>query len=145
MTPTDIASALPDLLFDPVPDLAEAIDRHFSPGYRQRTNGVWSDRAGFAQHMAALRGIVRGGHVEVHDELRDGQRYADRHTVTITRHDGRTSRTEVYLFAEFAADGRFHRIEETTLLVDGHRDDAEPGLGQLTRTGEPSWCRWERD
>ncbi|MFI5491440.1 nuclear transport factor 2 family protein [Actinoplanes sp. NPDC051859] len=127
MTPTGIARALDDLLFDPLPDLAEAIDRHFAPEYRQRTNGVWSDHAGFAAHMAALRGLVRSGHIEVHDELRDGRRYADRHTVTITRHDGHTSRTEVYLFAEFASDGRFLRVEETTLLVEGHAKDAELG------------------
>ncbi|MEV6599939.1 nuclear transport factor 2 family protein [Actinoplanes sp. NPDC051346] len=127
MTPTDITRALNDLLFDPVPDLAEAIDRHFSPDYRQRTNGVWSDRAGFARHIAHLRTLVRSGHLEVHDEFRDGPRYADRHTVTITQHNGRTSQTEVYLFGEVADDGRFRRIEETTLLVSGHSDDRNLG------------------
>ncbi|MEV8506317.1 hypothetical protein AB0368_15990 [Actinoplanes sp. NPDC051475] len=128
MTPTDITRALNDLLFTPGLELAEAIDRHFTPGYRQRTDGVWSDRADFVQHMTTLRGLVRSGNVEVHDELRDGLRYADRHTVTITQHNGRTSRTEVYLFGEYAPDGRFHRIEETTLLVAGHDDDKNLGL-----------------
>ncbi|MFI7599151.1 nuclear transport factor 2 family protein [Actinoplanes sp. NPDC049681] len=128
MTPTDITRALDDLLFTPGLDLAEAIDRHFAPDYRQRTDGVWSDRAGFAQHMTRLRALVRSGHVEVHDELRDGLRYADRHTVTITQHNGRTSRTEVYLFGQYAPDGRFQRIEETTLLVDGDADDKDLGL-----------------
>ncbi|MGW4897951.1 nuclear transport factor 2 family protein [Kitasatospora sp. NPDC004240] len=129
MPATDITRALDDLLFDPVPDLDEAIDRHFTPDYRQRTDGEWSDRAGFARHMARLRSLVRSGHVEVHDELRDGARYADRHTVTVTEHDGRTSRIEVYLFAELAPDGRFRRVEETTLLVDGHDEDRN--LGQV--------------
>ncbi|MGW6918177.1 nuclear transport factor 2 family protein [Kitasatospora sp. NPDC054939] len=125
MTPTDIARALDDLLFDPVPDLDEAVDRHFAPDYRQRTNGVWSDRAGFVRHMTRLRTLVRSGSVEVHDELRDGLRYADRHTVTITQHNGRTSRTEVYLFARLAPDGRFQCVEETTLLVDGNDEDRD--------------------
>ncbi|MGP3684292.1 nuclear transport factor 2 family protein [Streptomyces sp. IBSNAI002] len=127
MTSTDITRAINDLLFTPVPDLEEALDRHFTPDYRQRTNGVWSDRAGFAQHMARLRSMVRGGHIEVHEELRDGARYADRHTVTVRLENGRVSRTEVYLFARMAPDGRFRRVEETTLLVDGHPDDGNLG------------------
>ncbi|MEU9047965.1 nuclear transport factor 2 family protein, partial [Kitasatospora sp. NPDC048343] len=36
-------------------------------------------------------------------------------------------RMEVYLFAEFAADGRFRRIEETTLMLEGA--DADRNLG----------------
>jgi hypothetical protein len=66
--------------------------------------------------------------VEVHDALRGGLRDACRHTVTITRDNGRTSRTEVYLFARFAPDGRFQCVEETTLLVAGHADDRNLGL-----------------
>nr|WP_107909554.1 nuclear transport factor 2 family protein [Streptomyces chartreusis] len=127
MTPTDITRAINDLLFTPDLDLAEALDRHFAPDYRQRTNGEWSDRASFVQHMTRLRSLVRSGRIEVHEELRDGPRYADRHTVTITQHNGRTSRTEVYLFAQLAPDGRFQRVEETTLLVTGHPDDGNLG------------------
>ncbi|MFF4319493.1 nuclear transport factor 2 family protein [Streptomyces sp. NPDC001568] len=128
MTHTDITRALNDLLFTPGLDLSEAIDRHFTPDYRQRTNGVWSDRADFTQHMTRLRSLVRSGRIEVHEELRDGPKYADRHTVTISLHNGRTSRTEVYLFAQLAPDGRFQRVEETTLLVEGHADDRDLGL-----------------
>ncbi|MCM2424816.1 nuclear transport factor 2 family protein [Streptomyces sp. RKAG337] len=127
MTPTDITRAINDLLFTPGLDLDEAIDRHFTPDYRQRTNGEWSDRAGFTQHMTRLRSVVLSGHIEVHDEFRDGPRYADRHSVTVTRNNGRTSRTEVYLFARFAPDGRFQCVEETTLLVTGHDDDQNLG------------------
>ncbi|MEY2233383.1 MULTISPECIES: nuclear transport factor 2 family protein [Streptomyces] len=128
MTSTDITRAINDLLFTPGLDLTEAIDRHFTPDYRQRTNGVWSDRASFTQHMTRLRSLIRSGHIEVHDELRDRTRYADRHTVTLVHEDGHTSRTEVYLFAQLAADGRFRRVEETTLLVTGHADDGNLGL-----------------
>ncbi|MFF3859511.1 nuclear transport factor 2 family protein [Streptomyces sp. NPDC002209] len=128
MTSTDITRAITDLLFSPDLDLAEALDRHFAPDYRQRTNGVWSDRTSFAQHITRLRSLIRSGHIEVHDELRDGRRYADRHTVTLGHHDGHTSRTEVYLFAELAPDGRFQRVEETTLLITGQLDDENLGL-----------------
>ncbi|WP_327260120.1 nuclear transport factor 2 family protein [Streptomyces sp. NBC_01232] len=128
MTSTDIATAIHDLLFEPGLDLAEAIDRHFAPDYRQRTNGVWSDRTGFARHMTRLRSLVGSGHVEVHEELRDGLLYADRHTVTLGHRDGHTSRTEVYLFARMAPDGRFRRVEETTLLITGDAEDNNIGL-----------------
>ncbi|MEV6733348.1 MULTISPECIES: nuclear transport factor 2 family protein [unclassified Streptomyces] len=128
MTSTGIARAINDLLFSPGVDLAEALDRHFTPDYRQRTNGVWSDRTSFARHITRLRSLIRSGHIEVHDELRDGLRYADRHTVTLSHHDGHTSRTEVYLFAELAPDGRFQRVEETTLLITGQLDDENLGL-----------------
>ncbi|MER7827730.1 nuclear transport factor 2 family protein [Streptomyces sp. NPDC096097] len=130
MTSTDITRAIDDLLFTPGLDLTEAIDRHFTPDYRQRTNGVWSDCASFTQHMTRLRSMIRSGHIEVHDELRDGTRYADRHTVTLVHEDGHTSRTEVYLFAELSCDGRFRRVEETTLLITGDAADGNIGLVQ---------------
>ncbi|OPC77497.1 hypothetical protein B4N89_44165 [Embleya scabrispora] len=127
MAPTGIAAALTDLLFDRDLPLAEAADRHFAPDYRQRTDGEWADRTEFLAHIAHLRTIVAAGSIEVHDELREGTRYADRHTVDITKHDGSTVRTEVYVFADLAPDGRFRRIEEVTLMLRG--DEADRNLG----------------
>lgn len=124
---TDIATALTDLLFTPGLDLHEAADRHFAADYRQRTDGSWDDRTAFLQHIAHLRTVVSSGSVEVHDELVQGNRYADRHTVTATKADGTTVRTEVYLFGEFAPDGRFRRVEETTLMLEGAEADRNLG------------------
>lgn len=125
--PTTIAAALTDLLFTPDLDLDAAINRHFTPDYRQRTDGRWDDRAGFAAHIRHLRDVVADGRIDVHEELSDGTRYADRHTVTVTKTDGSTVRMEVYLFGEHAPDGRFRRIEETTLLLAG--SEADRALG----------------
>ncbi|MGW2376198.1 MULTISPECIES: nuclear transport factor 2 family protein [Kitasatospora] len=127
MSQTDIATALTDLLFTPGLDLDEAVDRHFAPDYRQRTDGRWDDRQDFLAHIAHLRTVVATGSVRVHDELVDGHRYADRHTVEVTKTDGSAVRMEVYLFGEFAPDGRFRRIEETTLLLDGTEGDRNLG------------------
>ncbi|MFF4224118.1 nuclear transport factor 2 family protein [Streptomyces sp. L500] len=124
---TDISTALTDLLFTPGLDLDEAADRHFAPDYRQRTDGRWDDRQEFLTHIAHLRKVVASGSVEVHDELVGGDRYADRHTVNVTKNDGATVRMEVYLFGEFAPDGRFRRIEETTLMLEGGADDRDLG------------------
>ena len=124
---TDIASALTDLLFTPDLPLHEAVDRHFAPEYRQRTDGRWDDRAAFTEHIAHLRQLVAGGSVEVLDELQHADRYADRHIVDVQKKDGSTVRMEVYLFGEYAPDGRFLRIEETTLMLTGA--DADRNLG----------------
>ncbi|GAA1217906.1 hypothetical protein GCM10009665_04740 [Kitasatospora nipponensis] len=126
-TRTDIATALNDLLFTPGLDLAEAVDRHFAPDYRQRTDGHWDDREAFITHIAHLRTVVASGSVQVLDELAQGDRYADRHVVDVVKTDGSTVTMEVYLFAEFADDGRFRRIEETTLLLSGSEADANLG------------------
>lgn len=53
--------------------------------------------------------------------------YADRHTCHLTKKDGTTVSMEVYVFAAIAPDGRFQRIEETTLMVKG--TDADRNLG----------------
>lgn len=127
MPRTNVAAALTDLIFTPGLGLHEAADRHFAPDYRQRTDGRWDDRASFLEHIAHLRTVVAEGSVEVHDELYDGNRYADRHTVHVVKKDGSTVRTEVYLFGDLAPDGRFTRIEETTLMLEGA--DADRDLG----------------
>ncbi|WP_412543149.1 nuclear transport factor 2 family protein [Longispora sp. K20-0274] len=124
---TDIRAALTDVLLNGDLTLEEAADRHFTPDYRQRTDGLWADRAEFLDHIAHLRTIVAGAEVEVHEELRDGSRYADRHTCHITKKDGSTVSMEVYVFADLAPDGRFRRIEETTLMLEG--SDADRDIG----------------
>lgn len=127
MNRTDIHVALTDLLFTPGLELDEAADRHFAPDYRQRTDGRWADRTDFLTHIAHLRTAVAHGSVEVHEEFVDGDRYADHHTVDATKTDGSTVRMEVYLFGEFAPDGRFRRIEETTLMLAGAEEDRNLG------------------
>lgn len=130
MTRTGIQAALTDLIFSKDLTVEQAADRHFAPDYRQRTDGQWADRAGFVEHIAHVRSLVADGRVEVHDELCDGGKYADRHTVHLTKKDGSALSVEVYAFAEFAADGRFVRLEETTLLLSGAEADRTLGTAR---------------
>ncbi len=127
ITRSTIATAVADLLFDPDLDLADAIDRHFSPSFKQRADGVWSDRAEFTEHMAQLRRLTTSGTIEVHEELVDGLLYAERHTIEIVEKDGSRVRTEVYLFGRHDADGRFSEIHETTLMVSSSGADRNLG------------------
>ncbi|WP_344658376.1 nuclear transport factor 2 family protein [Catenulispora subtropica] len=124
---TTIASALTDLLLTPELPLATAIDRHFAPDYRQRTDGVWADRAEFTSHIAHLRTVVADGVIHVHEEVAEEPVYAERHTIHVVKVDGSTTSHEVYVFAERAPDGRFVRLEEVTLMLAGA--EADRGLG----------------
>lgn len=104
--------------------LEATIDRYFTSDYTQRTNGALSGRDGFAAHIRALRAVAAEGIVKVSEAVREGDRIADRHEVTVTTRDGTTSRIEVYLFGELADDGRLRRVDEITRLVDGDEDGA---------------------
>lgn len=129
MQTTDIRTALDGILNQQHFPLEEVLDRHFSPDYRQRTNGQWDDREAFASHARKLREVVASARFEVLDELRDGNRYADRHRVHVTKRDGTQVVQEVYLFAELDAEGRFARVEETTLMLAGAESDR--GIGSV--------------
>lgn len=123
---TDLATALTDLLNRELP-LETAVSRHFADKYRQRTNGAWDDRGQFMTHIAHLRTFVDTAEVTVLEEMIDGASYAERHIVDITKRDGTRVVQEVYVFGEFAPDGRFQRIEETTLMLAGAETDR--GIG----------------
>lgn len=120
---TTINAALHDLLNQPNLPLEDAIERHFTPSYRQRTNGSWDDRAAFADHIVHLRSIVKMVTITVLDEISDGHTYADRHIVDLEKADGSHVVQEVYLFGDLAPDGRFDRIEEATLMLAGNEHD----------------------
>jgi hypothetical protein len=104
--------------------LDATIDRYFTADYQQCTDGEIVDRAGFARHIAAVRAVAVSGQVTVREAVREGDRIADRHEVTVTKRDGSTSRVEVYLFGQFASDGRLRRVDEVSRLLDGDQADA---------------------
>jgi hypothetical protein len=134
-------AALHDLLNEQSTALDEALDRHFSRHDRQRTNGTWADRAEFAAHIRHLRAVVESVTIDVLDELVDGRRHADRHVITVRERDGQSTVQEVYLFGELDEEGRFFRVEETTLMLTGSESDR--GLGSArSRVSSPP--RYER-
>jgi SnoaL-like protein len=104
--------------------LEATIDRYFTPDYEQCTDGELVGRDDFAGHIRALRGLVASGQVTVREVVRDGNRIADRHEVAVTRRDGTASQIEVYLFGEFANDGRLRRVDEITRVLAGSHTDA---------------------
>lgn len=123
---TDIRSARHDLLATSEP-LDDVVPRHFTDDYRQRMNGVWDDRDGFVEHIRHLRAVVHEVEIAILDEYDEGERYADRHVVTAVKRDGCTVVQEVYVFAQRDAAGRFRRLEEVTLMVEGTEADRNVG------------------
>jgi hypothetical protein len=119
MTPmTTIKDAVEDLLNNLQLTADEAVERHFDPTFRQRTNGSWDDRPAFLARIVLLRELVAHATITVLDELADGERYAERHVVDLVKRDGARLVQEVYLFAERGPDGRFTRIEEATVMLE---------------------------
>lgn len=114
---TILKNVVEDLLNNRQLTADEAVDRHFAPSFRQRTNGSWDDRATFLTRIAGLREVVKHATIAVLDELVDDDRYAERHIVDLVKHDGERIVQEVYVFAKRNPDGRFTRIEETTLAL----------------------------
>jgi hypothetical protein len=107
-----IKALVDDLLVDRQLTVAEAMDRHLSSAFRQRTNGRWENRDEVAARIAEARETFEHATITVLDELRDGSRYAERHAIDLVDRDGGHLALEVYVFAEIDADGRFGRIEE---------------------------------
>lgn len=129
MSTISIAEILDQLLNRQDVPLDIVLDRYFSSEYRQRTNGHWDDRLAFEAHARKLREIVASATIEVLDELRADKFYSDRHIVRVVKRDGTKVTQEVYLFGELDSSGRFVRIEEATLMLDG--DEADRHIGSV--------------
>ncbi|KAB1645645.1 MULTISPECIES: nuclear transport factor 2 family protein [unclassified Pseudoclavibacter] len=124
---TTLALALSDLLNDRQSSLETLLDRHFSDKYRQCTNGDWTTREQFAEHIEHLRVITSSAKIKVLDELTDGDHYAERHRVVVTKRDESTVEQEVYVFARLDSDGKFLSLEEVTRMVQGDEQDRNIG------------------
>jgi hypothetical protein len=115
---TSLKAAVEDLLNNRQLTVQQAVDRHFAPSFRQRTNGIWEDPVAFEAKITQYRKIVKFATITVLDELVDGTRYAERHVVDLIKSDDERVVQEVYVFAERDGDGRFVRIEESTLKLE---------------------------
>jgi len=115
---TTIAAAVEDLLNNRHMTVADAMDRHFGPHFRQCTNGNWDDRPAVFARIVHLREVVSHAAITVFDELAEGRSYAERHRIELKQRDGSQTVKEVCVFAERDADGRFTRIDEVAVNAE---------------------------
>ncbi|MEU3554369.1 hypothetical protein [Streptomyces fragilis] len=105
--------------YNPEVPVAEAYDRLHTPDALHEIGGKLMQRSGVLKAMEEGR---KRGHVypvEVHETLREGNRFAARYA---TSRDGNPKRQqEVLVFGEFAPDGRVRRV----------RFLLEPGYGSV--------------
>ncbi|WP_115563348.1 nuclear transport factor 2 family protein [Xanthomonas arboricola] len=107
-----LKAAVEDLLNNRQLSVEEAMDRHFSPDFRQCTNGLREDRTAVSERIVQLRDDLQHATFVVRDEFCCGNRYAQRHTIALAMRNGPALALDVYVFAERDADGRFLWIDE---------------------------------
>ncbi|MFC9971558.1 nuclear transport factor 2 family protein [Spirillospora sp. NPDC127200] len=95
-------------------DPGPAVDRFYTPDIVQVSDGLRFDREKIIAHVRPLRRNMVEGRVEVHEALADGGRIAARLTFHARMRKGRAVDTEVFMFAEFAPDGRMRRSHGTS-------------------------------
>lgn len=109
-----LEDAVTDLLGSTGLSIEAAMARHFTPAFRQRSNGAWEDYGSVQARLTRLRGNLDRMTFTVLDELSSGERYAERHAVELAMTDGSEVRLEVHVFAQREPDGRFAWIEESS-------------------------------
>jgi hypothetical protein len=112
MTHARFSEALHDLVFNQAISVDEAMDKHFAADYQHRNSGTPRTRAEFAALAEGGRAEITAFTITVLDEFRDGDRYAERHLIDVTKRDGSTEQAEIYVIGRYAADGRFAVINE---------------------------------
>ena len=94
--PASLSAAMNAIFSAERVSLERAVETHYTPDFRIKTNGVWSDRATWMEHAGFLRSVIADIHIEVLDELEADGRHAERHVVAIEKRDGGADRTEIY-------------------------------------------------
>jgi hypothetical protein len=114
-----ISEALRELVLEQELDIDTVMDKYFVPGFRHYHNGTEHSRAQFAALATGARREIARGTVTVLDELRDDDRYAERHTLDLVRADGSGEQAEVYIIGGCAPDGRFSYLHEAGFPLPG--------------------------
>lgn len=110
---SDYTAAAMDLDNDP----AEVIDRFHTSDIVQLADGVRLDRDRLVAHIKPVRKNLRDYRFEVHEAFMDGARFAARMTIHAEMRNRGTVASEVFMFGEFAPDGRLRRAEQLTRTV----------------------------
>lgn len=98
--------------------VSDALDRHVSRAFRQRTDGAWEDRSAVVKRLETVREVAKHVSVQVISEFVDGRSYAERHVVTVITNDDTPVSREVFVFGKLDEASRFLFIEELSIETD---------------------------
>lgn len=98
-------------------DPAAIVDRFHTADIVQIADGIRIDRDRLIAHLRPVRKNLVDYRFEVHEAVADGDRIAARMTIRATMRKGDAITTEVFLFGEFAADGRMRQAHQLTRTV----------------------------
>jgi hypothetical protein len=93
------------------------MDRYHTPDYEMVSDGLLLDRQRLLDHARSGRKRVTAAKVEVDEALIDGDRVAARYRLTASMRKGNVISTEIYMFGRLAADGRLHRVTQSTRTI----------------------------
>ncbi|WP_280449890.1 nuclear transport factor 2 family protein [Nocardia brasiliensis] len=113
----DFFTAYTAAAVDPDNDPAEVIDRFHTRDIVQVADGVRLDHDRLVAHLRPVRKNLRHYRFEVHEAVADGARFAARMTIHAQLRKADLVTTEVFMFGEFAPDGRLRRAEQLTRTV----------------------------
>jgi hypothetical protein len=102
-------------------DPAAVFDRYHTPGFVMHNNGIRLDREKLLAHVRPARKRAKGVRVEVHETVSTADRVAARYTLTAEMATGSVIATEIYMFGQRSADGRFQQVEQITRDVSPGR------------------------
>ncbi|AQS66349.1 nuclear transport factor 2 family protein [Streptomyces pactum] len=95
-------------------DPATVIDRYYAPDIELVSDGVSMGRERLIKHCKPVRKSVAGGHYEVLEAVRDGNRIAARLIIHGVTQTGATAKIEVFEFCEMTDDGKFANVTSLT-------------------------------
>lgn len=108
-------------------DFGPVVDRYFSSGFRQVSDGIVIDREKLIAHLRPVLKMVESGQCDVLEALADGDRLAARMIIRAVTRQGKRIDTEVHLFGDLDAQGRFSRLDQITrTLPEERRDGGTP-------------------
>lgn len=101
-----------------------SVEELFSPNYQQYSDGKTLDFTHFINHLSHLRDQVNIIEFEVRDICISESRLAERHIATVTHHDGKVSKLEVYAFIRLH-EHKIISLHEISRVISGTEQDKE--------------------
>ena len=110
-------AAVSKLFNGPESEIEDSILALYTADVTVTANGSSMKMADFIAYVQNIRNIAASVEIKSHVFLRDGNLFADKHTVIGTGHDGSKTQAENLVIGELNEEGKCFWIEEQSRLV----------------------------